>query len=469
MRLVCIANAHAPYDGELMEKSAARVGVEVLRYREGEPWPKDFRVGKLVHGLEFIRTLPEDVTHVMFVDSSDTLFLAGPEEIVEKFELMMGDDCDQIVIQAEKNCYPDKALEPRYNFSANPDGSTPWKYVNSGGWIGRRECVESLLPIVIEQAEYCDQLCFTRALLDLRQAIRMDVNCQIFQSMYLQKPEEFAMENGRLENRLTGGRPCVAHWNGTRNEGKPYSRDDVWESLTGEKPERSKLPTIAICMPGNSFSNHWVLGFAGLYLEMVKYFGQVGLVNSAGNNIYQVRENCLKWWSSQPGGPPDYILWIDSDNPPSAINFAHLWAAIRENPLVSAVGGWYRFFDEINSKVMIAAGKMGDSWNNITEEEILAAEHLIQVPFIGFGMCLMTWKLVADIGVEKAFAPYIVANADPQTHRTWLTDDAGFFARAIEKGHKIFLHPAVFLEHEKQLNVPASIGIRNEIPTLKEA
>ncbi len=183
-----------------------------------------------------------------------------------------------------------------------------------------------------------------------------------------------------------------------------------------------------------------------------------------------MRENCIKMAAADVLGPPDYVLWIDSDNPPSPLAFAELWAAITRNEGISCVGGWYRFHNALSNEVLIAAGKMGESWTNITEQEIRESEHLIQVPFIGFGLCLMKWGMIADVGVNLAFKPYYFPEADPKSDRTWATDDSGFFAQAGLKGHKTFLHPAVFLEHEKQMNVPASFEMRNEIPVaiLKE-
>lgn len=234
MRLVCIAAAHTPYQGAVMERSAQRVGVEIVRFKQGEPWPNDYRVGKLVHGLECVLSLPSDVTHVMHVDTSDSLFLAGPEEILQKYELLER----SIVIQGEKNCYPDKELMQDY-----PEARTRWHYVNSGGWIAHRRAAEEAMASVAKLAEYCDQLCWSRAYLRWLQFsgqkhvegwfIDVDENCQIFQSMYLQEKSDFRMENGRLENLRTGGCPCVAHWNGTRNLAPPglLSRVGMWSTI----------------------------------------------------------------------------------------------------------------------------------------------------------------------------------------------------------------------------------------------
>src|ERR1041385_7226857 len=133
MKLVCIVNAHTPYKGELMELSAKRVGIELVKYAEGEEWPRNYRVGKIEQAIEAVRALPEDVTHVMFTDNADTLFLAGADEIVQKFELMR-DESTWVVIAGEKNCYPDPEITAYY-----PAAKTLWHFVNSGGWIARRE------------------------------------------------------------------------------------------------------------------------------------------------------------------------------------------------------------------------------------------------------------------------------------------------------------------------------------------
>jgi GT2 family glycosyltransferase len=203
---------------------------------------------------------------------------------------------------------------------------------------------------------------------------------------------------------------------------------------------------------------------------MVKYFGEVRTIFATSNNIFQVRENCIRLAAEYPAGPPDYLLWLDSDNPPNALNFAHLWAAIQASPMISCIGGWYRWVDPIAETIRIAAGKMGEEYGNITEAEILKAadsQDIIQVPFIGFGMCLMKWKMIEDIGIEKCFEPYIYSPEEVRKcGRTWATDDSGFFRRASDKGHRTFLHPAVFLEHEKQMNVPASL--ERAKPILKE-
>ena len=229
MRLVVILAAHTPYKGALLERSCKRMGVEVVRYKEGEPWPNDYRVGKLVHGLECVLSLPNDVTHVMHLDSSDSLVLAGPLEIVGKFEAIRKAGDGKILIQGEKNCYPDKRLEQRYG-----PALSPWRFVNSGGWIAERVDAAIAMRRVADLSTYCDQRCWTHAYLNQVVPVEVDESCLIFQSMYLQERNEFTLSGGRLSNLKTGSTPCILHWNGTKNQGSPYSRDGVWACLNLE-------------------------------------------------------------------------------------------------------------------------------------------------------------------------------------------------------------------------------------------
>lgn len=217
------------------------------------------------------------------------------------------------------------------------------------------------------------------------------------------------------------------------------------------------IKRLALLMPGSTFSNRWVAEMFGLYGHLLQRY-HLGMSWAEGNNIYGVRENCLaQAMTIDPTGKPDYLLWIDSDNPPSIGGFEHLMAAMEASPEVSAVGAWYRFFNPYTHTVSAAAGYLETSGpsHNLDEKSILEADHLIEVDYIGFGFCLMRSKVVEDIGVEKCFEP--LAIDPPRNGRTWHTDDAGFFARARALGHRVFVHPAVFVEHEKRMNVPGTI------------
>jgi GT2 family glycosyltransferase len=220
---------------------------------------------------------------------------------------------------------------------------------------------------------------------------------------------------------------------------------------------------LAVLMPGSTFSNRWVAELMDLYCYLLTKY-HLRMSWAEGNNIYLTRENCLVQAMHDPHGPPDYLLWIDSDNPPSREGFELLMAAMDASSEVSAVGGWYRFFVPTSLDVHLAVGARGPDGKCCypPEEQILNSDHLIEVEFIGFGFCLMRASVINDIGLHKCFEPLPLD--PPRNGRTWCTDDDGFFARARAAGHRVFVHPAVFVEHEKRMNVPGRIESPVQIP-----
>ena len=238
--------------------------------------------------------------------------------------------------------------------------------------------------------------------------------------------------------------------------------------------------SLCVCMPGYSFSANWLSSWCDLFLHLVTNF-HLRMSWSMGNNIYRVRETCIvSAWQEKQGGPPDLILWLDSDNPPSNEGFHNLLEALDASPEVSMVGGWYRvaspFTDPPDTKVAAGWQRKGKC-ENVPEERIRETEHLIEVDFIGFGMLLMRRQVIEDIAaprhegdnlvLQRCFEPWIwdedqeeVCGFQP---RHWLADDDSFCLRSRNAGHRVFLHPKVFLEHEKTLNVPAA---QTTAPTL---
>ena len=225
--------------------------------------------------------------------------------------------------------------------------------------------------------------------------------------------------------------------------------------------------SLCVLMPGPTFSARWVAEWSGLLLNLCRQF-HTRLAWSQGNNIYLTRENTLKLAMGGDAEPPEFLLWIDSDNPPNVEGFEMLIGALDASPEVSIVGAWYRFFNPDSKEVHIAAGfNDRTSHHNLTEAEVLDSDRLIEVDFIGFGYCLMRSKVIQDIGLEKCFEPLVLKEPN-HNGRTWATDDDGFCYRARTHGHRIFVHPAVQVQHEKVLNVPATFQNCGEIPIFKE-
>ena len=187
---------------------------------------------------------------ICFIDAYDVICYSGMDEIINKFK----DSNCNILLSGEVNCYPDKLL-CRYkdleyqmqdflikkggeDYYISPIFPTNFKYVNSGGYIGYCGNLLKMLKwkSVKEIVEICqdggDQTYLSiyylehafdsfKRELECREKnikpydiIKIDIEQNIFQSMYNVKFIEFYYLNGRLYNSILNKKPCFAHFNG---------------------------------------------------------------------------------------------------------------------------------------------------------------------------------------------------------------------------------------------------------------
>ena len=126
---------------------------------------------------------------ILFADAYDSLFLQGPEKILEKFR----DAGEKVIFSTEKLCHPDKKLMPAF-----PRKNGPWRFLNSGGFIGWSKDLFRLLDDVIRYNEHIDaptekmarndQYMWTRFFLENPDRFELDYNCSIFQSLLFTNP-----------------------------------------------------------------------------------------------------------------------------------------------------------------------------------------------------------------------------------------------------------------------------------------
>ena len=220
-------------------------------------------------------------------------------------------------------------------------------------------------------------------------------------------------------------------------------------------------PSLVVISPGADFSARWQAEWDMLYAYLLSRF-EVRRVFAESNNIYLVRETAVKTY--QAGGPADYVLWLDSDNPPALDSFRWLMAALEGSetntdpalPPVDIIGAWYRYSHPTDPVTFVAAGRKGYGSRDgqLSEAEVLEAresEKLIEnLAYIGFGMLLMRGAVVDALGPEGFYPVY------PPDAERYLTDDVSWCYRAREKGYRVYLHPMAFVEHLKRFPVPAA-------------
>ena len=217
----CTDYSIPPVDRSLLTRSCERVGVDLQTYGNGKSWP-GYGVGKIIDALEFLNSRAEDVC--LYTDSQDSFLAYGADKILAAWERT---GRPQVLLQAEKNCYPESSWSAEY-----PQVDSPWRYICAGGWMGTREGLIAALTEIAEGGQFskdsfCDQRCWTDWYLrhptsQLR--ARLDTNCEVFQSM---------ANSGEVLwdgfNATTGKRPCAFHFNG--RVGKEL---EFYRSVTGD-------------------------------------------------------------------------------------------------------------------------------------------------------------------------------------------------------------------------------------------
>jgi len=203
-----------------LEQSAKKYGVEVHNLGKDHPWrdPMEGLAGmpKIQLVNEYLATLQDDDV-VLFMDGYDTFFADDPKEVLERY-LQFGAD---IVFGAESEHWP--LVDDEFMRNKWPDTGTPYKYLNSGLYIGRAKALhEFIAQDATESASKDDQLyCQLRYLktnpnpiIDkgyrFPYTVKLDTEAYIFQN---HEPNIRVVE-GQLWNDITGCCGCIYHGNG---------------------------------------------------------------------------------------------------------------------------------------------------------------------------------------------------------------------------------------------------------------
>lgn len=194
---------------------------------------------------------------ILVTDAYDTFFLADEKEIIEKYK-GFGKD---IVFSAEMNCWPDLVLAKEY-----PEVSTPFKYLNSGAFIGKTETIYNCLTSHYEEITnmkdlssagylWSNQIIWSYIFLKTDK-IELDSSCEIFYTTssskidynipginlnhnYYQVQEllrlinETTKDRARIKINTTSAMPCHIHYNGVAR--KKIMHATYWDDIKSWK------------------------------------------------------------------------------------------------------------------------------------------------------------------------------------------------------------------------------------------
>lgn len=236
MKFVSIATRSSPRL-VLLKSSCAHNGIDLEILGEGEPYPGNgTKIKLLCDYLE--RLAPDEV--VLYLDAYDTVFLAGSEEIEEKFRALG----HPVVFSAEQNCSVNGSAWLRFDaWRRYPRFRKPYRYINAGSLIGEaKPMLEALRRANIPPAAKSDQSLLHLFFVANPDVFSLDDRHTIFTCTAGRtglEMDDYAVEGDRLRNRITGTLPCVLHCPGKNYYGL--------ERLTAKLPfERAPyIPTRA--------------------------------------------------------------------------------------------------------------------------------------------------------------------------------------------------------------------------------
>ena len=193
-------------DGAKMKKlteSAERLGIKPVNIVQGK-WQGTTMEGpgggqKLVDLQAYInRNKLPDHDVILFTDAYDVFYGRDLDVILGRF---LGYK-REIVFSAEKHLWPDKSL-------SFPPTHTPYRYLNSGTFIGRVGEIKRMIQKPIQKHED-DQLYLQKEFLTGKFDAALDVESYIFCT----HEETTQIQNGMIYNPITGCYSCIYHGNG---------------------------------------------------------------------------------------------------------------------------------------------------------------------------------------------------------------------------------------------------------------
>lgn len=186
--------------------SAKEQDIQVHLYGEGKVFPGWIPIK--VNGLrEFLKT--RDESHVLYTDGADAFFTGELSSIRDMYELA---GAPPLLMSAELECYPYYELGPNF-----PDHGLPnrYPYPNAGQFIGERDYIIDCLDVL--EADYYggnDQGWWQLGIVDGKMNVQLDSGCDLFQTMSGGADQHVSVLDGFVVNHVTGGAPCLMHFNG---------------------------------------------------------------------------------------------------------------------------------------------------------------------------------------------------------------------------------------------------------------
>jgi hypothetical protein len=243
-------------------ESAIRNKIDIIILGWNTPWKGLSQ--KLEAAMKYAKSLPVDDV-ILFTDAFDVLYTQSSTTIWNRFQEFNS----SLIFSAECGCWPHVAEDPAICLKKYPPSPTPYRYLNSGTWIGYSGSAWRMLDEVIKEAgqdftNANDQKLIADLYINGRFGIQLDYFTKLFQSMHLtmdpplpycSPAEDLVSPKDRQPgsswyNKKTKSPPAVFHFNGG---GKRYHLDmesKMWykdkKYNTAKELERLKSHLVSI-------------------------------------------------------------------------------------------------------------------------------------------------------------------------------------------------------------------------------
>ena len=159
---------------------------------------------------------------ILFTDTYDVFFTGGKKDIIDRYIIAQIEyNCPHgIIFSSEKACWPDEELKFNYE-----ETYTPYKYLNSGSFIGNGLEIKELLKDFDEywrDDQYYYAVKFTENL--EFQEMCLDYKCILFQTLH-RSFFDIKQIGNKYENGFFKTNPVIIHGNGVIKE------KHIWKSM----------------------------------------------------------------------------------------------------------------------------------------------------------------------------------------------------------------------------------------------
>lgn len=242
-------------------ESSIRSGYDLVILGWGVKWRGLSQ--KLEAAQSYASSLPKSDL-LLFTDAFDVLFTGNKDDILKQYESLQA----EIVFSAECGCWP-HVIENKGHacFHEYPVSPTPYRYLNSGTWIGQADKASRMLLEVMKEAgsdfaNANDQKLVADFYIQGRFGIKLDFYNKIFQSMHmtLDRPlphcdptkDVTVNQEGVYYNKLTKSAPAIFHFNGGGKrvhmsmEGKMWYKQPQYNTVQHKQDIRAHLVSAPV-------------------------------------------------------------------------------------------------------------------------------------------------------------------------------------------------------------------------------